>query len=150
MPLNVIADGRGGFRLDRGGQQIGWVEGRAVGFLGFDSANEARHAAGAAYGALRGWVARQRRMDLVPGSRRAALQTRREGGLTWLTLGGIPIGRIVEPHERDRIGDAVYGFELDLPRLLQPVSAISAAQVMDAALTRRAEARRLELAGGVA
>jgi hypothetical protein len=150
MSLNVIADGRGGFRLDRGGQQIGWVEGRAVGFLGFDSANEARHAAGAAYGALRGWLARQRRMDLVPGSRRAVLHTRQEGGLTWLTLGGVAIGRIVEPHERGPIGGAAYGFELDLPPLLQPVNAISAAQVMDAALSRRAEVRRLEVAGGVA
>jgi hypothetical protein len=150
MSLNVIADGRGGFRLDRDGQQIGWVEGRAVGFLGFQSASEARHAAGAAHGALRGWLARQRRIDLVAGSRRVALHTRREDGLTWLTLGGVSIGRIVEPHERGLIGSAAYGFELDLPPLLRPVNAISAAQVMDAALSRRAEARRLEVAGGVA
>jgi hypothetical protein len=67
-----------------------------------------------------------------------------------LTLSGVAIGRIVEPHDRDPMGDAVYGFELDLPRLPQPVSAISAAQVMDAALERRAEARRLEVAAGVA
>jgi hypothetical protein len=148
MSLSVIADGRGGFRLDRDGQQIGWVEGRAVGFRGFASAKEARHAAGAAYGALRGWLARQRRMDLVPGPRRAVLYTRRDGGITWLTLGGVPIGRIVHPHERDPIGDGAYGFELDLPPVLRPVNAISAAQVIDAALARRAAARRLEAIAG--
>ncbi len=144
MSLNIIADGRGGFRLDRDGEQIGWIEGQAVGFRGFDSAKEARRAAGAAYGAFRGWLARQRRMDLVPGSRRAFLQARRDGGITWLMLGDVPVGRIVEPHERDPLGEGGYGFELDLPRLLQPVNAISAAQVIDAALGRHAEAKRLE------
>jgi hypothetical protein len=148
MSFNVIADGRNGFRFDRDGQQVGWVEGRAIGFRGFESAKDARYAASAAYGALRGWLARQRRMDLVPGSRRTVLQTRHGGGVSWLTLGGVPIGRIVEPHERDPFGEGGYGFELDLPRLLQPINAISAAQVMDAALARRAEARRLEVAAG--
>ena len=148
MSLSIIVDGRGGFRLDRGGQQIGWVEGRAIGFRGFESATDARHAASAAYGALRGWLARQRRTDLVPASRRTVLQTRRGGGVTWLTLGGVPIGRIVHPHERDPIGEGGYGFELDVPPVLQPVNAISAAQVIDAALARRAEARRLEATAG--
>jgi hypothetical protein len=149
MSFDIIAGGRSGFRLHRDGQQIGWVEGRAIGFRGFESAKDARYAASAAYGALRGWLARQRRMDLVPGSRRAVLQTRRGGGVTWLTLGGVPIGRIVDPHERDPIGEGGYGFELDLPRLLQPVNVLSAAQVMDAALARPAVARRLEVAGVV-
>ena len=148
MSLSVIADGRGGFRLDRDGQQIGWVEGRAIGFRGFESAKDARQAASVAYGALRDWLARQRRMDLVPRSRKAVLNTRREDGMTWLTLGSVAIGRIVEPHERDPLGDGGYGFELDVPPVLQPVNAISAAQVIDAALSRRAEARRLEAATG--
>lgn len=145
MSLNVIADGRGGFRLDREGQQVGWVEGRTVGFQGFESGAEARHAASTAYDALRAWVARQRRTELMPGSRRA-LRARRDGAATWLTLGGIPIGRIVGPHERDPLGARGYGFELDLPPPLQPVIGISAAQVIDAALARRAAARRLEAA----
>jgi hypothetical protein len=144
MSLNVIADGRGGYRLHRHGEQIGWIEGRCIGFRGFDSAKEARHAAATAYTALRGWLARQRRTELAPGSRRATLQTRRDGGVTWLTLGDPAIGRIVEPHERDPFGNGGYGFELDMPPLLQPVNAISAAQVIDAALARRAEALRLE------
>jgi hypothetical protein len=148
MSLSVIADGRGGFRLDRQGEEVGWIEGRAVGFRGFETAKEARKAAGAAYGALRGWLARQRRVDLVPPSRRAVLNARRDAGVTWLTLGGVPIGRIVEPQERDPLGDGGYGFELDLPRLLQPVNAISAAQVIDAALARHAEAKRLEAMAG--
>ena len=149
MSLSIIADGRGGFRLDRDGQQIGWVEGRAIGFRGFESAKDARQAASAAYGALRDWLTRQRRLDLVPRARKTALSTRREDGMTWLTLGGVAIGRIVEPHERDPLGDGGYGFELDVPPVLQPVNAISAAQVIDAALARRAEARRLEATAGV-
>ncbi len=146
MSLSIIADARGGFRLDRDGQQIGWVEGRAIGFRGFESAKDARQAASAAYGVLRDWLARQRRMDLLPGSRKTVLDTRREDGMTWLTLGDVAIGRIVEPHERDPLGDGGYGFELDVPPVIQPVNAISAAQVIDATLSRRAEARRLEAA----
>lgn len=145
MSLSVIADGSGGFRLHRDGEQIGWIEGRAIGFRGFDSAKEARHAAGTAYGALRGWLARQRRTELVPGSRRAALQTRRDGAVMWLTLGGPAIGRIVEPHERNPFGKGGYGFELDMPTLLRPVNVISAARVIATALERRAEALRLEV-----
>jgi hypothetical protein len=147
MSISVIADGRGGFRLDRDGQPVGWIEGRAIGFLGFENGKEAQQAAAAAYGALRSWLARQRRMDLPPGSRRA-LRTRRDGGITWLTLGDVPVGRIVEAQERDPMGERGYGFELDLPALLQPINAISAAQVIDAALERRAEARRLEATAG--
>lgn len=142
MSLSVIDDGRGGFRLDRDGHQVGWIEGRAVGFREFEGAKEARQAAGVAYGALRRWLARQRRMDLVPGSRRV-LHTRRDGEITWLTLGDLRIGRIVAPHERNPFGDGGYGFELDLPQLLQPINAISAAQVIHAALARHAEAKRL-------
>ena len=42
MSLSIIADGRGGFRLERDGRQTGWVEGRAIGFRGFESAKDAR------------------------------------------------------------------------------------------------------------
>src|SRR3712207_8895140 len=101
MSLSVIADGRGGFRLDRDGQQIGWVEGRAIGFRGFESAKDARQAASVAYGALRDWLARQRRMDPVPRSRKTVPNNRREDGMTWPTLGGVPDGGIGEAAERE-------------------------------------------------
>lgn len=146
MSLSVIADGRSGFRLHRDGEYIGWIEGRAIGFRGFESAEDARRAAGTAYGALRSWLARQRRTEIASGSRKAALQARRSEDVTWLTLGGSAIGRIVEPHERTPFGEGGYGFELDMPPLLRPVNTISAAQVIDAALARRAEALRLEAA----
>jgi hypothetical protein len=144
MSLSVIADGRVGFQLHREGEQVGWIEGRAIGFRGFESAKDAHQAASTAYGALRSWLARQRRTDLTPGSRRTVLHARRDHGVTWLTLGNVRIGRLIEPYHRDLISEGRYGFELDLPPLLQPVNAISAAQVIDAALARRAEARRLE------
>ena len=147
MTFNVITDSRGGFRLEREGREIGWIEGRSIGFLGFESAKDARQGATTAYAALHAWLARQRRTDHVA-VRRRVLNTRRDGGVTWLTLGDVPIGRIVHPHERDPLGEAGFGFELDLPPMLQPVNALSAAQVIDAALARRDEARRLEAAAG--
>jgi hypothetical protein len=145
MSLSVLAHDRGGFRLYRGGEQVGWIEGRAVGFLGFGSADEARQAASAAYDAVRVWLARQRRTDLVRGPRRA-LCARHDGPLTWLTLNGVPIGRIVEPEESDALSGMSYGFELLLPPTLAADSGISAARIVDAALARRAAVTSLESA----
>lgn len=148
MPLHIVSDGRGGYRLDRDGWEIGWVQGSAIGFRGFESSVEARQAAGAAYDALRVWLARQRRTGLIAAAR-GALRARTDGAVTWLTLGDISIGRIVEPQERDPFGAGGYGFELHLPPPLELVR-ISAAQVIHSALERRAAARRLQAVGALA
>lgn len=66
MSLSVVAGERGDFRLYRGAEQVGWAKASVVAFLGFDNADEARHAAAAAYDALRAWFARQRRTGAVP------------------------------------------------------------------------------------
>jgi hypothetical protein len=142
MSLNVVANDHGGFGLYRGEEQVGWVEGRAVALLGFETADEAQRAAGAALDALRGWLARQRRTDFVPGPRRA-LRAQRDGSRTKLTLGKVPIGRIIEPN--DAVLNRVdYGFELLLPPGMGSVAGISAAQIIDMALTRRSAVRGLE------
>jgi hypothetical protein len=147
MSLHIVSDGRGGYRLDRDGWEIGWVQGSAIGFRGFESAVEARQAAGAACDALRVWLRRQRRTGLI--AARGALRTRRDGAVTWLTLGGMSIGRIVERQERDQFGAGGYGFELYLPPPLE-LFRISAAQLIYAALERRAAARRLEVVRALA
>lgn len=144
MSLNVLANDHGGFGLYRGEEQVGWVEGRAVALLGFETADEARRAAGAAFDALRGWLARQRRTDFVPGPR-TALRARRDGAHTRLTLGRVAIGRIIEPNDVV-LNRADYGFELLLPPGMGSVAGISAAQIIDTALTRRAAVRGLERA----
>ncbi len=143
MSLRVIANEHGGFRLYRGDEHVGWIEDRAIGFRGFESADEAGRAAGAAYDALRTWLARQHRTEPMPGRRRA-LRARRDGRLTRLTLGSVPVGRIIEPTGDAPVQDAHYGFELLLPPGLGPVAAIGAAQVIDTALARRAAVQGLE------
>jgi hypothetical protein len=142
MSLSILANDHGGFALYRGDERVGWVEGRAVALLGFETAEQAHHAARAAFDALRRWMARERRTDFVPGPRRA-LRVRRDGSQTKLTLGREPVGRLIEPND-SVLNRADYGFELLLPPGLGPVTGISAAKVIDTALTRRTVAKSLE------
>jgi hypothetical protein len=142
MSLSILANDHGGFGLHRGDEQVGWVEGRAVALLGFETADEAQRAARAAFDALRGWLARQRRTSFVPGPRRT-LRPRHDGAQVTLTLGRAPIGRIIEPND-PVLGRADFGFELLLPPGFGPVDGINAAKIIDAALTRRAAVRQLE------
>jgi hypothetical protein len=142
MSLSILANDHGGFALYRGDEQVGWVDGGAVALLGFETAEDAQQAARAAFDTLRGWLARQRRADFVPGPRRA-LRVRRDGSQTRLTLGRAPVGRVIEPND-PVLNRADYGFELLLPPGLGAVNGISAAKIIDTALTRRTAARSLE------
>ncbi|HEU4566001.1 MAG TPA: hypothetical protein VFS05_15180 [Gemmatimonadaceae bacterium] len=116
-----------------------------MGRQGFGSEDEARRAARAAFTALCGWLARQRRADAIPNCRRA-LAARRDGRLTFLTLGGIPVGRLLPPGDEALLGAPAWGFELLLPPSLDGTLGLSAARVIDAALSRRAAALELETA----
>jgi hypothetical protein len=139
MPLSVFEHGDGRFRLFRDGCEVGWVEGRAVGFLGFDSEAAAADAAIAAHNALSHWLARQSREQ--PATRRQ-LGRRVENGEHHLTLGGISIGRLLSGPQ-DRIATSgSHGFELQLPPRIG--AALSAAQVIDQALSRHRKLRELE------
>ena len=143
MTLAIHADDRGNFRIHRGAEHAGWIEGRAVALFGFAGAGEARRAAGVAYDALRVWVARQRRTE-VPPARTRALRTEIAGGRRMLLLDDVPVGRIVTPAESPSPRGG-YGFELLLPQGFGPVSGIGAAQAIDAALARHAATRRPDL-----
>jgi hypothetical protein len=144
MPLGIFEHGDGRFRLFRDGCEIGWVEGRAVAFLGFDSEAAATHAATAAYNALNDWLARQSRAQ--PTTRRQ-LGLCVENGEHRLTLGGITIGRLLLGPD-DRIATSgSHGFELTLP---PPIgAALSAAQVIDQALIRHRDLREMETASAI-
>jgi hypothetical protein len=137
MSLRIFEYGDGRFRLFHGDREIGWVEGRTVGFAGFDSDDAALRAATVAYDALSGWLARQRREEAAP-RRGRRLGMRKEGAERHLTLAGVPVGRLVSA----ALAGTSRGFELQLPPRIGP--ALTAAQVMDQALTRHRALRELE------
>ena len=61
MAPSVLTRARADVRPGRGGEERPRAEDRAIVLTGFESAEEAERAAGAAYDALRAWAARQRR-----------------------------------------------------------------------------------------
>ena len=144
MSLNVFANEHGRSWFHRGGERVGWADGRAVAFAGFASTDEAQRAAGAAYDALRPWLARQRRAAALTGGP-AALRSQRDGRQTRLTLGGVAVGRVLRPTDTARWGSG-YGFELMLPPGLTPVVGMTAARLVHAALARRTAPQELESA----
>jgi hypothetical protein len=148
MSLSIFEFGDGRFRLFRDGCEVGWVEGRAVGFLGFESEAAAAHAASAAYNALSGWLARQSREQATT---RRRLRLRVENGEYQLTVAGSPVGRLLSgPTDRTTTGGP-HGFELQLPPRIGAAlsAALSAAQVIDQALTRHRKLRELETARAI-
>lgn len=143
MTLSIFEYGDGRFRLYRGDREVGWVENRAVGFIGFASDEEAMRAATTAYDALCGWLARQRRQDAAP-RRGRRLRVRSEGGERELVLGDAPIGRLLSG-AADHAPDATsHGFELLLPPRVG--AALTVAHILDQALVRHRTLRSLETA----
>jgi hypothetical protein len=69
------------------------------------------------------------------------LRVRRDGAAEELTLGGVPVGRLL-PHESEADGRGNYAFELLLPPHMG--ASISAAQVMYHALERHRAVRETE------
>jgi hypothetical protein len=136
MRSSAFAAERGGCWPRGGVNHAARREGRALARQGFESAEDARRAARTAYDALRAWLARERRTASVPGPARP-LWAERDGRRTRLTLGGVPIGRLVGPTDVSS-GRQGYGFELMLPPCLTASSRTSAARVIDDALARRA------------
>lgn len=146
MSLSIFEYGDGRFRLFQAEREVGWVEGRAVGFVGFDSEAAAVHAATVAYDALSAWLARQSREQPTP-RRRRRLGLRIENGEHHLTLGGVAIGRLVSGSDDHIAPSGSHGFELTLPPRVG--AALSAAQVIDQALTRHRQLRELETADSI-
>jgi hypothetical protein len=118
---------------------VGWVDGRDVGFLGFDTEADAADAAIIAYDALSVWLARQSRAHRTPLRR---LDLRVENGETSLTLGDIVIGRLVPESGDQAAASPVHGFELKLPPRVG--AALNAAHVIDQALMRHRALRALD------
>jgi hypothetical protein len=68
MSLSIFEYGDGCFRLFRGDREIGWVDGRAIGFVEWESESAALRAANVAYDALSDWLARQHRLEAAASS----------------------------------------------------------------------------------
>jgi hypothetical protein len=143
MSLSIFEYGDGRFRLFQGDQEIGWVEGRTVGFVGFDTEQAALRAATVGYDALITWLARQSREAPAPRGRARPI-ARTEAGERQLTLGGVAIGGLVSGWADRGVTDGSFGFELRLPPRIG--AALSAAQVIHHALSRHRQLRELERA----
>jgi len=144
--MSIFEYGDGRFRLFRDDREIGWVENRAVGFVGFGSDDDAVAAATSAYDALSAWLARQRRQEATP-RRGRRLRVRSAAGERQLTLGDVAIGRLVSGPADQTPEGASHGFELLLPPRVG--AALTAAHIIDQALERHRTLRSLESGGGV-
>jgi hypothetical protein len=143
MSLSIFEYGDGRFRLFHGDREIGWLEGRVVGFTGFDSEAAAVRAATVAHDALSAWLARQNYKEVVR-RRGRRLGVHARDSERHLTIGGISIGRLVVGPADDAEKAASVGFELSLPPRIG--AAFTAAQVVDQALVRHRELLGLEKA----
>ena len=133
MSLSIFEYGDGRFRLFHSDREIGWVEGRAIGFVGWDSEAAAIRAATVAYDALTDWLARQRRQEAAP-RRDRPLTVRNDGSERALTLGEVAIGRLLSEPRSAQGTDPRHGFELTLPPRIG--AALTAAQIVDGVLRR--------------
>jgi hypothetical protein len=144
MSLSIFEYGDGRFRLFHGDREVGWVEGRTIGFVGWESELLALRAATVAYDAVSDWLARQRRQEAAP-RRGRTLRTRTDGGERLITLGGVAIGRLVAMPFPDGGDYRNHGFELTLPPRIG--AALTAAQIVDASLARHRAFAELALDG---
>ena len=144
MAPTVFPERQAGFRAGPGGARLVSTARRTVAFAGFGSADDAWRAAGAAYDALRAWIARERRTLPIPGDRRSLRARRDDGGGLRITLGRVTVGRIARREGDD--GAPTYELSLLLPPGLTARGRRSAARVVDEAIARWTALRELEQA----
>jgi hypothetical protein len=127
--LRVFGEGDDVFRLENGaGARIGTIRGRAIGFRGFATEDDARDAAVAAWHAMNG--ALKREYPSWPHHALAVerLRTTHDGAYEWFYDGTRAIARLFRPARAD--GDGAHGIELLLPSYSSEAVAISAAHAM--------------------
>jgi hypothetical protein len=128
--LRILADGDGRLRLeDAAGAPVGWIHGRAIGFRGLETEQDAVRAAVAAWQALKsvvrrhyaGWPAYEPALD--------QLRLVHDGAYEWISDGQSPLARLHRP-PADRAPDGGLAIEFLLPSYASEGVAIAAAQVM--------------------
>jgi len=124
--LKILSDGDSKHRVeDSAGAQIGWINGRTIGFRGFSTEDDARDATIAAWRAFdralhqqyAGWPRYEARLD--------QLRTMHDGAYEWFYDGTAPIARLLRP--QPRAYDDSFGIELVLPSYASEGVAIAAA-----------------------
>lgn len=131
--ISVHADGEDRHRLeDGGGQDIGWIRGRVIGFRGMRSEGQAvdavRHVWPVFEAALRRSYFGLARLDV--GEERLRLV--HDGAYEWVASGQQPLARLYRPRS-DRRHDS-FAIELVLPSYANEGVAIAVAQVVGNAL----------------
>jgi hypothetical protein len=135
--LRVLSDGDDRYRLENEDDvQIGWINGRAIGFRGFATEAEAKQGAVSAWRALDlvlrrqypGWPSYTPSLD--------QLQLVHDGAYEWFADGTAPIARLIRPQRRAY--DLTFGIELVLPSYASEGVAITAAHAVGAAMAPEA------------
>ena len=132
--LKILSDGDSKHRLENGdGVNVGWINGRAIGFRGFATEDIARDAAIAAWRALdaslrqhfAGWPRYEPAFTHV--------HTVHDGAYEWFFDGKKAIARLLRPQRRAY--DQSYGIELVLPSYASEGVAITTAHRVATATT---------------
>ena len=135
--LRVLSDGDDRYRLENDDDvQIGWINGRAIGYRGFATEADAMEGAVTAWRALDlvlrrqypGWPSYTPALD--------ELHLVHDGAYEWFADRTSPIARLVRPQRRAY--DLTFGIELVLPSYASEGVAITAAHAVGAALASAA------------
>ena len=130
--LRILADGDARYRLeDAAGAHVGWIRGRALGFLGPRSDAEAMAAVAAAWPSFdaalerhfAGWPREAVALD--------QLRTVHDGAYEWVSDGRRPLARLIRPPAD---GHGALGIEFVLPSYASEGVVISVAPVVANAL----------------
>jgi hypothetical protein len=127
--LRVFGEGDDVFRLEDGaGTRIGTIRGRAIGFRGFATEEDARDAAVAAWHAMNGALKREYTSWPHHALAVERLRITHDGAYEWFYDGTRAIARLHRPARAER--DGGFGIELLLPSYASEAVAISAAHAM--------------------
>ena len=131
--LRFIGDGESSFRLENGGgERVGWIRGRTIGFRGLTSEAEVLAAAVMGGGALAASLEQQTGRTELPRPPGGRLRIVHDGAYEWIADGKSPVARVKRPTAD---GDDSFGIEFVLPSVSDAV-AIHTAQRIYSALVR--------------
>ncbi len=133
--VRILSDGDDRYRLENDSNlHVGWINGRAIGFRGFATEDEAMAGAVTAWRALD--VVLRRQYPGWPNYHPSfdTLRLMHDGAYEWFADGTSPIARLIRPQRR--AWDLTFGIELVLPSYASEGVAIAAAHAVGGALAQ--------------